>query len=109
MNPHQQKLIRQAPVLRPLASALTFHPDVCLQLAREDVDKHLENRWKQILVKEKEEEEGGEEEEEEEELELQKTRTRTLGWIYMLYSTKEKAGYTIFNEEGACAYKCVCV
>ena len=31
---------------------------------------------------------------------MQKSMTQMMGIFYMMYETEEKAGYTIFNEEG---------
>jgi hypothetical protein len=54
----------------------------------------MEDRLKELEDKQKAEEEDDKDET------TQKSMTKQLGIFFMLYETKEKAGFTIFNEEG---------
>jgi hypothetical protein len=55
----------------------------------------MEDRLKELEDKQKEAEEEDDKDET-----TQKSMTKQLGIFFMLYETKEKAGFTIFNEEG---------
>lgn len=64
-----------------------------MQLAVKDVADRAKEKQEAVEAAEKEEED-------EDDKKVQKSMTQMMGIFYMMYETEEKAGYTIFNEEG---------
>ena len=79
-----------------LLRSLVLLTNWCMQLAMEDMSKSL----KDLEEKEEKEKEEEDEDKDKDDEKTQKSMTKQLGIFFMLYETKEAAGFTIFNEDG---------